>query len=213
MKQGLGFSSYKPNYQEIKYLVYAHCRTYSTYFCVKAVFTRRNSLALLEHNVITKEAEAAVLLRTPLAGLVSGVEIKLWWHHVMKSASVRSGFVSTHISARSTHQRVRQRPDLLCYTEFLTPFLPSCVALSTQVPWSIPFHTLLCNKHGWKCTEIPQAARWRVNINIFPCLPFVGLGVTAGSVCILLGTHGRVGFLLVMDSSHTRRMAGNRGGI
>lgn len=78
MKQGLGFSGYKPNYQEIKYLVYPHYRTYSTYFCVKAVFTRINSLALLEHNVITKEAEAAVLLRTPLAGLVSGVEIKLW---------------------------------------------------------------------------------------------------------------------------------------
>lgn len=77
-REGLGFSSYKPDNQEIKYLVYPHYRTYSTYFCVKAVFTQRNSLTFLEHDVITKEAEAAVLLRTPLAGLVSGVEIKLW---------------------------------------------------------------------------------------------------------------------------------------
>lgn len=49
-------------YQEIKYLVYSCYRIYSTDFCVRIVFTERHSLAFPEHDVITKEVEASVML-------------------------------------------------------------------------------------------------------------------------------------------------------
>lgn len=60
---------------------------------------------------------------------------------------------------------------------------------------SIPFHTGLCNRRGRKGTGIRRATGSRVNINTFPCLPFIGLrgwgwGVIARSVCTLLDARG-----------------------
>lgn len=77
---------------------------------------------------------------------------------------------------------------------------------------SVPFHTLLCNRHGRKCIELPQARRLRVNINTFPCLSFVCLGVITGSVCTLLDTQGRVDACLlglVMHKENGRKQKRN----
>lgn len=74
------------------------------------------------------------------------------------------------------------------------------VLMRKHLARSVPFHTVLCNKHGRMSIRTPQAKRLRVNINTFPCLSFIGSGVITGSVCTLLDT-GQ-GELLVVWINH-----------
>lgn len=54
----------------------------------------RHSLELPEDHVITKEAEASVMLTASVssASVVSGLEIRVWWHHILEYISVYSTF-------------------------------------------------------------------------------------------------------------------------
>lgn len=169
----------------------------------------RHSLALPEDHVITKEAEASVMLTASVssASAVSGLEIRVWSHHFLEYVSVFNfqlwntwsspalrvrdklcilQLSSVHQRSVILHQIGTCFPGFLCCSFHLYPM---------EQAGSDSFDTV--NRHRRKC--IQEAKRLGVIINTFPCLSLLG-------VSALVDTRGMVS----RDSARTRRMTGNR---